>query len=130
MKRSSSTISGDARHSAKKPCQPKIPTTGIFAPEQLANIADSIKTSRTEFEAKRPHVCPVPKCKERYCYRSGLEAHMKSKHPGYPLPLSLQQLQSQLRELRQVEQECFSAVAACAEISDETDAAAALDTLV
>jgi hypothetical protein len=85
IKRTGSSGGGDA---TKKPCPQKIPSTGVFAPEKLGNIAESIKTSRVAFEAKRPHVCPVAKCKERYCYcyRSGLEAHIKSKHPGIPLP--------------------------------------------
>jgi|LauGreDrversion4_2_1035121.scaffolds.fasta_scaffold554898_1 hypothetical protein len=102
MKRTSSAAAVDACSAGKRPSQQgkqKIPTTGIFAPEQLGIIADSIKTSRVAFEARRPHICPVAKCKDRYCYRSGLEAHMKSKHPGFPLPPTLPRLQSKMQEL-------------------------------
>jgi hypothetical protein len=113
MKRTSSAAAGcDARSAGKRPSQQgqqKIPTTGIFAPEQLGIIADSIKTSRVAFEARRPHICPVPKCKERYCYRSGLEAHVRSKHPGFPLPPTLPRLQSKMQELILLEQACEAA---------------------
>jgi hypothetical protein len=125
MKRTSSSGAGDA---TKKPCPQKIPSTGIFAPEQLGNIAESIKTSRVAFEAKRPHVCPVAKCKERYCYRSGLEAHIKSKHPGVPLPPTLPRLQRKMQELKVLERACEEACVipvAAAVVSDDDESSGA-----
>ncbi len=71
---------------AKVQKKEKIPTTGIFAPQQLGEIASKLKGSRIEFEEKRPHICPVDKCKMRYVYRKALEAHMVDKHKGFPFP--------------------------------------------
>jgi hypothetical protein len=112
MKRTCSGAKLEARsNSAKKPCQPKekIATTGVFNPNQLGDIAASLKASKAEFEGKRPHICQVPKCKKRYVYRSGLEAHMKSDHPGYPLPPlpTLQQLNAKIAEVIELEKECM-----------------------
>jgi hypothetical protein len=127
MKRTSCLAGGDARNASKKSCPQKIPSTGIFAPEQLGNIAESIKTSRVAFESKRPHVCPVAKCKERYCYRSGLEAHVKSKHPGFSLPPTLPRLQRKMQELVVLERACEAAciipVAAVASDDEESSGA-------
>jgi hypothetical protein len=114
MKRTSSAAKLEARNNAgKKPCQPKekekIPTTGVLNPSQLGAIASSLKASKAEFDGKRPHICPVPKCKDRYVYRSGLEAHMKTKHPGFPLPPTLESLNAKLRDIRELEAECAAA---------------------
>lgn len=113
MKRTCSAAKLEARNnSAKKPCQPKekIATTGVFAPVQLGAIAASLKASKAEFEGKRPHICQVPKCKKRYVYRSGLEAHMKSDHAGYPLP-PLPTLQQKIAEVIELEKQCEVAMA-------------------
>ena len=107
IKRTSSAAKLAARSDPKrqKPLPEKIPKTGVFAPEQLGDIAAALKASKAEFESKRPHVCQVPKCTERYCYRSGLETHMKSKHPGVPITPSLATLQTKLANLVALEAE-------------------------
>ena len=89
MKRTASASKLDTSSKAakaQKKEKEKIPTTGIFPPEKLAEIATTLKGSRIEFEEKRPHICPVDKCKMRYVYRKALEAHMEDKHKGYSLP--------------------------------------------
>jgi hypothetical protein len=107
IKRTSSAAKLAARSDPKrqKPLPEKIPKTGVFAPEQLGNIAATLKASKAEYESKRPHVCQVPKCKNRYCYRSGLEMHMKSEHPGVPITPSLATLQTKLANLVALEAE-------------------------
>ena len=124
MKRTSSAAKLAARNDPlkkQKPLSEKIPKTGVFVPTQLGDIAASLKASKAEFEGKRPHICQVPKCKKRYVYRSGLEAHMKSDHPGYPLPPlpTLQQLNAKIAEVIELEKECM-ATAASAVIPSES----------
>ncbi len=111
MKRSSSAAKLAARNDpSKKPKQlpEKIPKTGVFAPEQLGNIAATLKASKAEFEQKRPHVCQVPRCTKRYVFRSGLETHMKSEHPGVPIMPALAMLRSKVAAVVALEAEFYS----------------------
>lgn len=126
IKRTASATKLAARSDTKrqKPPPEKIPKTGVFAPEQLGDIAAALKASKAEFESKRPHVCQVPKCTKRYVYRSGLETHMKSEHPGVSITPSLATFQTKLANIKALEAEFDAEMLPSAEqgaAADKTD---------